>query len=43
VEKIEECVSKFVVACSFRCITKSFEWPFACVYGLDDDVERKCL
>jgi hypothetical protein len=42
VEKIKECVGKFVVACSFKCVTENFEWAFAGDYG-PDDVERKCL
>jgi hypothetical protein len=25
VEKIEECVGRYVVACSFRCVTENFE------------------
>jgi hypothetical protein len=42
VEKIEECMGRFVVVCSFRCVTENFEWAFAGVYGPNDDVER-CL
>jgi hypothetical protein len=42
VEKVEY-VGWFVVACSFRCITKFFEWAFVGVYGPNDDVERRCL
>jgi hypothetical protein len=42
VEKIEECVGKFVVACSSICAIENFEWAFAGVCGPNDDVER-CL
>ena len=41
-EKIEVCVGRFFVACSFKCITMNFEWAYAGVYGPNDDVER-CL
>lgn len=41
VEKIEDCVKKFLVACSFRSSTDNFEC--AGVYGLNDDVDMKCL
>jgi hypothetical protein len=29
VEKIDECMGRFVVAFSFRCVTKNFKWAFA--------------
>lgn len=32
----------FVGACSFKCITKNFEWAFAGIYGPNADVKR-CL
>jgi hypothetical protein len=43
VEKIEECVGRFVVTCAFRCMTKNFDWAFAGVYEPNDDVERRGL
>ena len=43
VEKIEECVGNFVVACSFRSLIENFEWTFACVYGPNNDVDKNCL
>jgi len=42
VGKIEDCAGKFVVACSFICVTENFKWAFAGVYGPNDNVER-CL
>jgi len=29
VEKIEDCVGTFLVACSFRNVSEHFEWAFA--------------
>jgi exonuclease III len=43
VEKIEECVGRFVVACVFRSVTENFEWAFASVYGPNDDGIRRNL
>jgi exonuclease III len=43
VEKIEECVGRFVVACVFRSVTENFEWAFAGVYGPNDDGIRRNL
>ncbi|GLT55575.1 hypothetical protein SLA2020_286860 [Shorea laevis] len=43
VEKVEECVGRFVVACAFRSVTENFEWAFAGIYGPNDDVERRGL
>jgi exonuclease III len=43
VEKVEECVGRFVVACAFRCVTENFEWAFAGIYGPNDDVEIRGL
>jgi hypothetical protein len=37
VEKIEECVERYVVACAFRSVTTNFDWAFAAVYGRNDD------
>lgn len=41
VEKLEECVGRYVVACAFKSVKEHFEWAFAGVYGPKDDVERK--
>jgi hypothetical protein len=43
VEKIEECVGKFIVACVFRSVTENCEWAFAGVYGPNDDGVRSIL
>jgi hypothetical protein len=43
VEKIEEYVGQYVVACAFRSVTANFNWGFAGVYGPNDDGERRGL
>ena len=43
VEKIEECVGRFVVACMFRSVTSNCEWAFARVYRPNDDSVRSIL
>jgi hypothetical protein len=43
VEKIEDCVGRFVVACLFRSVTENWEWAFAGVYGPNDDGARSIL
>jgi hypothetical protein len=43
VEKIEECVGRFVVACMFRSVTKNCELAFARVYSPNDDGARSIL
>jgi hypothetical protein len=43
VEKIEECVGRFVVACVFRSITENCAWAFAGVYGPNNDGARSIL
>ena len=43
VEKIEECVGKFVVACVFKSVTENFERAFAGIYGPNVDVVRSNL
>lgn len=43
VEKIEDCVGNFMVACSFRSVSDSFEWAFVGVYGPNNDVDRELL
>jgi hypothetical protein len=41
VEKLEECVGRYVVACAFKSVKEHFEWAFSGVYGPKDYVERK--
>ena len=43
VEKIEDCVRKFVVACMFKSVIENCEWAFAKVYGPNDDGARSML
>jgi hypothetical protein len=43
VEKIEERVGRYVVACAFRCVMTDFDWAFAGVYGPNDDGDRRGL
>jgi hypothetical protein len=43
VEKIEDCVGRYVVACLFRSVTENWEWAFAGVYGPNDDGVRSML
>jgi hypothetical protein len=43
VEKIEECVGRFVVACVFRSVIENCEWAFAGVYGPNNDGARSRL
>jgi hypothetical protein len=38
-----ECVGSFIVVCSFRCVSDSFEWAFEGVYGPNNDYDRKLL
>jgi hypothetical protein len=40
VEKIEDCVGNFSIACSFRNVVV---WVFVEVYGLNDDGVRRYL
>jgi hypothetical protein len=39
-EKIEDCVGSFIVACSFRNVEENFVWAFAGVYAPNDGVRR---
>jgi hypothetical protein len=32
-----------LVACSFRSVDDNFEWAFACVYGPNDNNDKKML
>jgi len=43
VEKIEEYVGRYVVACAFRSVSVNFDWGFAGVYGPNDDGDRRGL
>jgi hypothetical protein len=43
VEKIKECVGRFVVACVFRSVTEICEWAFVEVYGPNDNGVRSIL
>jgi hypothetical protein len=43
VEKIEEYMGRYVVACAFRSVSVNFEWGFAGVYGPNDDGDRRRL
>jgi len=41
VEKIEDCVGSYSVACFFRSVSDNVDWVFAGMYGPNDDVERR--
>jgi hypothetical protein len=41
VEKIEECVGEYIVACSFINIEDGFFWAFIGVYGPNYDRDKK--
>jgi exonuclease III len=43
VEKLDDCVGRFIVACSFRSVNDNFEWVFTGVYGPNNDYDRKML
>jgi exonuclease III len=43
VEKREECVGGYTLACSFKNVEDHFEWVFGGVYGPNGDVERRVL
>jgi hypothetical protein len=43
VMKIEDCMGKFSVVCSFRSAIDNVEWAFAEVYGPNNDVDRRYL
>jgi hypothetical protein len=43
IEKIEECVGRFAVACVFKSVTENCEWAFAGVYGPNNDGARSIL
>jgi hypothetical protein len=40
VEKREECMGGYTLACSFKNVEDQFEWVFGGVYGPNGDVER---
>ena len=43
VEKVEEYIGRYMVACSFKCVLDDFLWAFAGVYGPNLDVNRSIL
>jgi hypothetical protein len=43
VEKREECMGCYTLACSFKNVEDQFEWAFGGVYGPNGDVERRDL
>jgi len=43
VEKIEACGGIVTIACYFGCVSDSFEWAFAGVYGPNEGSDRKML
>lgn len=42
-EKVEDCVGNYSMACKFRNVSDQFEWAFASVYGPNSDVSRMLL
>jgi hypothetical protein len=43
IEKREECMGCYTLACSFENVEDRFEWVFGGVYGPNVDVERRDL
>jgi exonuclease III len=43
VEKMEECMGQYTMACCFQNVQDHFVWAFGGVYGPNDDVERRIL
>jgi len=43
VEKVEERIGEFIVACSFRNVEDGFSWAFAVVYGPNSSCDRRGL
>jgi hypothetical protein len=43
VEKVEECVGRYTVACSLRNTSNNVVWAFGGVYGPNDDRDRREL
>jgi hypothetical protein len=43
VEKVEECIGRYSVACSLRNTGDNVVWAFGGVYGPNDDRERRVL
>jgi hypothetical protein len=41
--KLEVCVGRFIIACSFRSVNDNFEWAFAGVYGPNNNNDRQLL
>jgi hypothetical protein len=43
VTKMEECVGRFSITCSFRSICNDVQWAFVGVYGPNNDNDRRVL
>ncbi|KAF5469057.1 hypothetical protein F2P56_013157 [Juglans regia] len=43
VEKVDNQIGRYMVACSFRRVSDGFLWTFAGVYGPNLDVDRRLL
>ena len=43
VEKVEEYIGSFLIACAFKCVSDGFSWAFAGVYGPNLDSDRSML
>ncbi|KAG2711493.1 hypothetical protein I3760_04G079300 [Carya illinoinensis] len=43
VEKVEDCIGQYSVACSFKCVSDNFLWAFVGVYGPNLDSTRKLM
>ena len=43
VEKVEDCVRRFIVVCSFWSVSDKFEQAFAGMYGPNNEYDRKLL
>ncbi|KAG6667876.1 hypothetical protein CIPAW_01G131400 [Carya illinoinensis] len=43
VEKEEDFIGQYMVACSFKCVSNNFLWTFAGVYGPNLDTDRRLL
>ncbi|KAF5463070.1 hypothetical protein F2P56_019016 [Juglans regia] len=43
VEKVEDYIGRYMVACSFKSVLDGFMWAFAGVYGPNLDVDRRLL
>ncbi|KAG6633159.1 hypothetical protein CIPAW_12G029100 [Carya illinoinensis] len=43
VERTEDFMGRYTVACSFKCVSNKFLWAFAGVYGPNPDTDRRLL